>query len=338
MKQSSVDREMTIELIVGTFMFMILLALGYFTIVLGRASLFEKKFPLEVEFADVMGLRKDDNVVLRGMTVGKIKTLRLADGKVRILALLDNPVKLHTDYRITIVTTSILGGRYMEVKEGSFSAPLLSPDVMPQGQAPLDLMMEAAETIHEIRHSLNQGGILTNLETTIASIREVSEKIRRGEGTIGKLVNDDGLYNEYKAVGKDVRELAAKLQSVVDKVNKGEGTLGKLIGDDSVYTNIQALAVNLREISDRLNRGEGSLGKLMSKDDQLYRDVADTAASLKNLSAKIERGEGLLGKLFTDESLYNEAKGAISEVRAAVEDFRETSPVVSFTQLLMGAF
>ncbi len=338
MKQSSIDREMSTELIVGTFMFMVLLALGYFTIVLGRASLFEKKFPLEVEFADVMGLRKDDNVVLRGMSVGKIKTLHLIDGRVRVLATLDNPVKLRTDYKITIVTTSILGGRYLEVKEGSSSAPYLPPDVMPQGVPPFDLMMEAAETIHEIRKSLNEGGILTNLETTITSIREVSTKISRGEGTIGKLVNDDGLYNEYQAVGKDVRALTTKLQDIADKVSKGEGTLGKLIGDDSVYTNLQAVATNLREISDRLNQGQGTLGKLMSKDDQLYRDVADTAASLKNLASKIERGEGLLGKLANDDSLYTEVKAAVGEVRAAVEDFRETSPVISFTQLLFGAF
>lgn len=337
MKQSSIDREMTTELIVGTFMFMVLLALGYFTIVLGRASLFEKNYPLEVEFADVMGLRKDDNVVLRGMTVGKVKTLHLSNGKVRVLATLDSPVKLRKDYRITIVSTSILGGRYLEVKEG-VSREMLPPDVMPQGVPPFDLMMEAAETIHEIRHSLREGGILTNLEASIASIQDVTAKIRRGEGTIGKLVNDEGIYNEFQAVGKDVREVTGKLNTILAKVEKGEGTIGKLVNDDSVYTNLQAVAGNLREISDRLNQGEGTLGKLLSKDDRLYRDVSETAASLKNLAAKIERGEGLLGKLATDESLYTEAKAAVGEVRAAVEDFRETSPVVSFTQLLFGAF
>ena len=184
MKQSSIDREMTIELIVGTFMFMMLLALGYFTIVLGRASLFEKKFPLEVEFSDVMGLRKDDNVVLRGMAVGKIKSLRLADGRVRVLALMDSPVRLREDYKITIVTTSILGGRYMEVKEGTAAAPPLPPDVMPQGQPPFDLMMEAAQTIHDIRHSLNEGGILTNLEVTIAAVRDVAAKVCRGKALL----------------------------------------------------------------------------------------------------------------------------------------------------------
>ncbi len=338
MKQSSVDREMTIELIVGTFMFMVLLALAYFTIVLGRASLFEKKYPLEVEFTDVMGLRKDDNVVQRGMTVGKIKSLRLMDGRVRVLASMDSPIKLKKDYKITVITTSILGGRYMEVKAGSMDMPLLPPDVMPQGETPFDLMAEAASAVHEIRYSLNQGGILTNLEQSIAAIKEISGKIIRGEGTIGKLVNDEGIYNEFQGAAKDIRGVVAKVQEIADKINKGEGPLGKLISDDSVYTNIQAVASNLRDISDRLNKGEGTLGKLLSKDDQLYKDISATSASLKEITGKIQRGEGSLGKIVNDETLYNDVKSAVGEARAAVDDFRETSPVVSFTSLLIGAF
>lgn len=338
MKQSSVDREMTIELVVGTFMFMILLALAYFTIVLGRASLFEKKFPLEVEFEDVMGLRKDDNVVQRGMTVGKVKSLRLTDGKVRVLAMMDKPVTLKTDYQITVISTSILGGRNMEVKAGSEKAAPLPPDVMPQGTKPYDLMAEAAEAVHEIRQSLNQGGILTNLEQSVAAIKDISGKINRGEGTIGKLVNDEGLYNEVQGVAKDIRGVTAKVQEIADKISKGEGTLGKLISDDSVYTNVAAVAANLKDISDRLNKGEGTLGKLLSKDDQLYQDISKTAASLKDITGKIEKGEGLLGKLVNDETLYNDVKAAVSEVRATIDDYRETSPVVSFSSLLMGAF
>jgi phospholipid/cholesterol/gamma-HCH transport system substrate-binding protein len=338
MKQSSVEREMSIELIVGTFMFMILMALAYFTIVLGRASFFEKKFPLEVEFADVMGLRKDDTVVQRGMTVGKIKTLRLMDGKVRVQALLDSPIQLKTDYKITVVTTSILGGRYVEVKEGSAQAAPLPPDVMPQGEKPFDLMAEAAQAVHEVRAAMNEGGILTNLQQTIASIKDVTSKISQGQGTIGKLVNEDGIYNEFQGAARDIRAVTAQVQAIAEKINKGEGTLGKLITDDSVYTNIQAVAVNLKDISDRLNKGEGTLGKLLSSDDQLYKDISATADSLKMITGKIQRGEGMLGKLVNDETLYNEVKAAVGEVRLAVDDFRETSPVVSFTTLLIGAF
>lgn len=338
MKQSSIDREMTMELIVGTFMFMMLLALGYFTIVLGRVKLFETKYPVEVEFADVMGLRKDDNVVLRGMTIGKVRSLKQADNKVLVTAMLDSPVHLKRDYLITIVTTSILGGRYMEIKEGSPGEPALDPNVMPQGEKPYDLMAEAASAVHEIRHSLNEGGIRTNLEQAVASVREIADKIDRGEGTLGKLVNDDSAYKELRSIEADIQRVTANVKDITDKVAKGEGTLGKLIADDSVYTNVQQVAANLREISDRLNQGEGTLGKLMSKDDQVYKDVAATAASLKNLTAKIERGEGLLGKLANDDTLYTNAKQALGELRQAVEDYRETSPVVSFTSLLFGAF
>ena len=98
------------------------------------------------------------------------------------------------------------------------------------------------------------------------------------------------------------------------------------------------MAANLKDISDRLNKGEGTLGKLLAKDDQLYKDISTTASSLKDITGKIERGEGLLGKLINDETLYNDVKSAVNEFRTTVDDYRETSPVVSFTTLLMGAF
>ena len=223
MKQSSVDREMTMELIVGTFMFMVLLALAYFTIVLGRASFFEKKFPLEVDFEDVMGLRKDDNVVQRGMTIGKVKSLKLMDGKVRVLSMLDSSLTLKTDYKITVISTSILGGRNLDIKAGSEQAAPLPRDEMPQGTKPFDLMAEAAEAVHEIRLSMNQGGILTNLEKSVASIKDISGKISSGEGTIGKLVNDEGVYNEFQSVAKEIRGVVARVQEITDKISKGEG-------------------------------------------------------------------------------------------------------------------
>jgi phospholipid/cholesterol/gamma-HCH transport system substrate-binding protein len=226
----------------------------------------------------------------------------------------------------------------MEVKEGSAGAAPLAEGIMPQGDKPVDLMSEAAATLHDIRSALNEGGILTNLESAVASIKDIAGKISRGEGTIGKLVNDESAYNELQGALKDIKGAASGLQDIVAKVNRGEGTLGKLIADDSVYTNVQAVAANLRDISDRLNRGEGTLGKLLSKDDQLYKDVSAAAASLKDVAAKIERGDGMLGKLVNDEGLYNDAKAAVGEVRAAVDDFRETTPIVSFTSLIFGAF
>ena len=41
----------------------------------------------------------------------------------------------------------------------------------------------------------------------LESLNAVSEKLARGEGTLGKLVNEDTLYQEVQGLTKDVRQV-----------------------------------------------------------------------------------------------------------------------------------
>jgi phospholipid/cholesterol/gamma-HCH transport system substrate-binding protein len=336
-KKPSLDRELTTELIVGAFMFLILLVIGYFTIILSRENIFRRTYPFDVTFSNVMGLRRGDNVVIRGMIVGKIKELELADSGVRVVCTLDLPVALKKDYRVSITPTSILGGRMLEINAGS-SAELLPKDREVRGTDPYDLLAEATEAIHEIRSALSDGKILENLEATMAEVRQISEKLNRGEGTLGKLFADDTVYRDLQSILQDGRDAVAQLKDITAKVGRGEGTLGKLLTDEGLYTNLQAVAVNIREISQRLADGQGTLGKLLSTDDTVYKDLAATVASLKDITTRIERGEGSLGKIVRDDALYTEIKQTVEEARAAVDDFRETAPITTFTSIFFGAF
>ncbi len=339
MTPKPVNRELMMEWIVGVFMLVVLLALAYFTIVLGRATFFQRQYPLTVVFEDVMGLRKDDAVVVNGMTIGKIRSLRLQDGLVEVTADLNQPLQLRADHRIVIMATSILGGRQMQIEVGSPDAPLLPENVIPRGRRPYDLMEEAAKVVHEVRQALTTGGISSNAQAVVASLREITERLERGEGTLGRLLSDDtGPYTDLTNMVADLREASRQIREVSEQVARGEGTLGRLLADDSLYREASAIATNLRTVSERLAGGEGTLGKLLSADDSLYRDLSEAAASVKEIAGRMERGEGLLGRLSTDEALYEEARAALQELRAAVDDFRETSPVVSFTTLLFGAF
>ena len=72
--------------------------------------------------------------------------------------------------------------------------------------------------------------------------------------------------------------------------------------------------------------------RLLSEDDQVYKDLAATSKSLRNVAEKIEKGEGAIGRLVADEALYDDVKGVVGEARAAIDDFRETSPIVTFTR------
>ena len=330
--------DMSMELIVGTVALMILLAMAYFTIVVGRQAFWRKTYPVDVRFENVMGLRDGDNVVIRGMSVGKVRSILLVSNEVLVVSDLEREMVFRRDYRILVVFTSVLGGRQLEINEGSPASPLLPPGVRLHGEQPVDLIDSANAMVSDVRNMINEGGVASNLAATIANLKGISDRLKNGEGTIGRLLGEEGLYLQFQSTMKDAGEVLAQIKTVTTKLSQGEGTVGKLLMDDRVYKDIEKTTTNLRELTDRVNAGEGTLGKLLSKDDSMYQNLSATACSLSNITAHIERGDGLLGKLITDNQMADDVKQAIQELRAMIDDFRETSPVVSFSSFLFGTF
>ncbi len=300
MKKNWRERELTMEVVVGAFMVMIFLGLGYFTIILSNETWFRQKVQMEVSFPHVMGLSSGDPVVVRGMPVGKVRSLDLVSGKgnrVHVMLSLNEPVELYEDYKIMIMTTSILGGRQLEIFEGSPERERVSKEIY-RGSAPSDLMADASRIVSAIKDGLVEGGIIANIENAVSQISEL-----------------------------------------VDRVHSGKGTLGRLLAeDDTLYEDAAATVAAVRTMAERLEAGKGTLGALLSEDDQLYRDLGETAASLNRIMSAIDKGEGLIGKLVRDETLYEEVKAIVSEARAALDDLRETVPVTTFGSILFGAF
>jgi phospholipid/cholesterol/gamma-HCH transport system substrate-binding protein len=62
----------------------------------------------------------------------------------------------------------------------------------------------------------------------------VAEKVERGEGTLGKLIKDESLYQEAKETVQSARDAVQAVKGIAEKVEKGEGTLGKLVNDDQL--------------------------------------------------------------------------------------------------------
>jgi phospholipid/cholesterol/gamma-HCH transport system substrate-binding protein len=60
------------------------------------------------------------------------------------------------------------------------------------------------------------------------SLQKVAERIEAGQGTLGRLVNEETLY-------KDAKETLANLSQATQKINEGQGTLGKLVNDEGLY-------------------------------------------------------------------------------------------------------
>lgn len=372
MRKDVITRELTLEWIVGTFMFIILAALIYFTIIIGGDNLFKRTYPFEVYFEDVAGLRVGDNVSVHGMTIGKVDDMQLDDGWVRVRCALDREVVPRRGYRIEIVETSVLGGRQLRIDTGSSDESPMPEGVRLVGRPPIDLMHEAGKTINEIRRALEDDGILEQLAEGSARLNRVAGRLDRGEGTVGALLVDDTIYRDLKTIAANVREATRNANTILGALNRGEGTLGRLLRDDAiarqldeVLDDVKILTGRLRDgegtlgrlltdatlagdlesvladaavLTERLRDGRGSLGKLLAEDSAAYDDLAQTLTSLRTVAQQLEAGEGTLGKLIVDDGIYRQVTALLNDVRATVDDFRESTPLTTFTSILFGAF
>jgi len=76
--------------------------------------------------------------------------------------------------------------------------------------------------------------VARDLQILARNFRDVSEKLARGEGVLGGLIQG-GNEDTMGPAGVDVRAALANLRAVTEKLNSGEGTLGKLVVDPTLY-------------------------------------------------------------------------------------------------------
>ena len=174
-------------------------------------------------------------------------------------------------------------------------------------------------------------GVSASAGDTFTTINKIAGRIDNGEGTLGRLLTDDSLYDL-------TRGAMASLNNIAGKIDNGEGTLGKLVSDDSLYYQTRDMMASISKMTNKIEGGEGTLGRLMS-DDSLYKEASEAMASLNKTAKRIERGEGTLGKLTTDESLYAETKKTIVKAGKAMDGLQEQFPITILgTVLSLGLF
>ncbi len=92
---------------------------------------------------------------------------------------------------------------------------LLLKDNKPKLDSTFSYLETTTDNLANFSDSLNQVNIkamAANLESTLESFNAIMEKIDNGEGSMGKLVNDDKLYNNLEAASKELEELLRDLK------------------------------------------------------------------------------------------------------------------------------
>ena len=309
------------ELRVGLFVLVGLsvLAAGIFYVTSGSG--FGPKYRLRTYLPEVKGLANGAPVRLDGVEVGNVENIRiaprtpnLATNKNRNIEVVMRVEKSHqkdilTDSTASLVTEGLLGNRYVELTRGITGTPLTDEQEITGVEE--KAMTEVVE---------RSADVLGNLQALSDSLQDLITGVKRGKGSLGKLLTDDEAYNNLK-------NLLARGDTLVADVQAGKGTLGKLVVSDEMYNKVDKGLDNVNLILTDMRSQKGTIGKLIY-DPSLYDEAKQAVANGNALLGDVRAGKGTFGKLATDDSLFNELKKAsenISNATAKLNDNTTTA-------------
>jgi phospholipid/cholesterol/gamma-HCH transport system substrate-binding protein len=118
----------------------------------------------------------------------------------------------------------------------------------------------------------------------------------------------------------DINEILAKVESAVGRLDSAFAAFD-VLGENKEQ--ITKIINNVNSVLGDLSEGKGTLGKLL-KDESLYDEAKGAMANINDISLSIKEGRGTLGKLVTDSSLFDQTKSAMSNF-AKLSDSLSTS-------------
>lgn len=220
-----------------------------------RQMAFAKKFTISTEFKKITGLQPGGIVRVSGAKAGAIKKIvppNVPGGRFRVEFEITEDLHplVRMDSLASIETEGLVGGNYLGVGSGTDKSPTAAPGATIPSKEPFeiaDLMQQMGDTIQKVNDTIDQmkddvqravvsGAdtlddahvLLTDVSRDVkamasngarlsADAAQIAETVRKGEGSLGKLVNDDELYRRATNVAAQAEQIAASARQVVDQ-------------------------------------------------------------------------------------------------------------------------
>ncbi len=328
-------------------LFLIMVGIFYVT----GTPIWGAKYQLRTYLPEVEGLTIGAPVRVDGVEVGNVDSIRIAppagpgekadrSRNVEVTMRVDKRFKdnITTESRASLVTEGFIGTRYVSISRGFAGASIPAQgEVTGEEEVAMKDVVERGADLVE-----NLGALSKDVQGLVAGLK-------KGQGSLGKLLTDDELYNHMNAsvtrldqmmdttqAGKNslgklfasdemynrINSMLDRVDNVLAEIQQQKGTLGKLVYDPSVYDNTKEFVDKANAFLADVRAGKGTLGKL-STDDKLYENLRDSAESLRQATEKLSNGPGSLAKAVNDPQLYDNLTGLTGDLRLLVADIRK---------------
>ncbi|MFA6958025.1 MAG: MlaD family protein [Thermoanaerobaculia bacterium] len=297
-------------------------------------KLFSKKYEYEVRFPSAQGLAEGNPVHMSGVNVGVVKEIRLPEKAsqkfVEITISVDRKfaARIREDSRARLKKLGLIASdSYVDIVPGSPDSPALHPgsDIPAARQANVDDLLGQGEDL------------VDNFVSISSSLRNVLERVDRGEGLLGELTSSP---ESKEKVTQTLLQTMTKVNRVLDDIERGRGLMGRLVTDDvyadRLLTSLGQTAASVQTIAASIEQGfetgEGAIPALMNDPEQkkkvitLIGNLEVVSTRLASLSEGFEGKGGVIPRLIKDEPY---ADKTLAEFQSMVSQLNAVSKQLS---------
>ncbi len=240
-----------------------------------------------VTFDDGYNLAVGSKVRLLGHDIGEVRGVVLTEDnrvRIRLRVLADQAGRIRADSWATVRAAILVGGEYVAIAPGSPWARPIAPggeiparrphllaDLLEQSASNIDFrrLGQAIDHLAALANRLGdpQGELfktLADARGVMAEVRQLLASLRRGEGTVGRLLTSDQLYRAAQAQMAKLDGVMGRLQKIMDRASA------------------KSLA-KVEVILERLEKATGLLNQAMGQAPTLARQAGEVLAKLNQI-------------------------------------------------------
>jgi len=333
---NSAERKRSV--VVGLFVFLgiIILLAGIF-IIGSQQNRFGGAVRISAIFNNVGGLKKGGNVWFSGVKIGTIREVNFTENsKVEIVMVINKESieYIRKDANAVISSEGFIGNKMIVIEGGDSNVPHIENGDLLHSKEGNDT--EAMMATLQVNNQ--------NLVAITGDIKDLSERVRRGEGTVGAFFTDSLMAVNVKAMMANLNQAAINSKKVSEnlekfsaQLNNKNGLTNSLLTDTTVFSSLKSsvakfedatqnatdLTENLSNASNRLNESDNALG-LMLNDPAMADQLKRTMQNLEFSSQKLDKNmEALQSNFFFRRFFKKEAKKAEAAIRDSIKNSQQ---------------
>ena len=211
---------------------------------------------------------------------------------------------IRKDAKVKVSSDGLIGNKILVIYDGTFAHKEIE-----EGDV---LANEPIVSMESIMNTFQQSNL---------NILKFTSQLANGEGTIGKLVNNDSIYNSIAATAASIQQASANAQTLIAtlanftaKLNKEGNLVNDLVSDTVMFRSITATVAHLNTVAE------------------------DASVFINNLKEASKNTKTPVGVLLHDETAGANLKSTISSLESGSKKLDEDLEAIQHSFLLRKYF